>query len=512
MRTAIPAFLALISLVRLEPALAQPVVAALDYGPHAVGFRAVSELDRSRTVQPKTAFDGAANPGDAAMPMQIGIWYPAADRSSGSPMTAEGYKTLWSDMKRDALVADYGGMVKGVGLTATSEQLIEALTRETKARRDATPSPGAFPLIVAGAPTGMTWPAFEYFASHGYVVVTSWSSMRTATLQATQPAIALETQTRNMEYLAAFALRQGLGDATQLGVVGVNFDGMAALNFEMRNMRADAVISMDGYEGKRSGTTMLRASPYFEPLRMRVPYLIFVQDERDPGPQLRHDRAVFDAFAYSTRYWFVLDGFNHGRLISDAWNVSTLTADQQGGHAFIIRTMRRFLDAYVKPDAAARAALETAPSAGLPTGVQKAALNAAGLPPAPTPEEFERLVMDGPIERAVRAYREARAANPRVEIFDESTINLYAFRYGQRKQLDAVLALRRLAVSAFPGSADAAYRLGVSASEAGQPAEARDAFARALTLLETSPMPTEQKEALRKDIASRPGLKTPAPQ
>jgi len=501
-----PAKLALgfVLVLRGGSALAQPVTAALDYGRHPVGFRAVTEIDRSRTVQARTTFDGKPLPGEAAMPLQIGIWYPAADAASGVPMSAEQYKTLWSSIDRTALVADFGRMLTFGELTATNEQLVEALTRQTRARRDAAPLKGPFPLIVAGASTSMTWPALEYIASHGYVVVTSWSSMRTATLQATQPAIALETQTRNMEYLAAFAGRQGLGDAAAgLGLIGVNFDGMAALNFEMRNMRADAVISLDGYEGKRSGTAMLQASPYFDPLRMRVPYLIFVQDERDPGPALVHDRVVFDALAYSTRYWFVLNGFNHGRLISDVANVGTLTADQRAGHAFVVRTMRRFLDAYVKRDAATRALLEKAPSEGLPAGVQKASFTEKGLAPAPTSEEFERLVMDGPIERAARAYREAKAANPRVQIFDEQTINLYAFRYAQRKQMNEALELRRLAAEAFPASADAAYRLGVAASDGAQPSEAREAFTRALKLLDESTMITAQKEAMRKQIRSR---------
>ena len=305
------------------------------------------------------------------MPLQIGIWYPASDATSGSPMSAERYKTLWSEIDRGALVADFARMVTFGELTATDEQIVEALTRQTRARRDAEPSRTAFPLIVAGASTGLTWPALEYLASHGYVVVSSWSSMRTATLQATRPAIALETQTRNMEYLTAFAQHQGLADVTRLGLIGVNFDGMAALNFEMRNMRADSLISLDGYEGKRSGTAMLRASPYFEPLRMRVPYLIFVQDEREPSPALLHDRAVFDALSYASRYWFVLSGFNHGRLISDAANVGTLTENQRAGHAFIIRTMRRFLDAYVKRDAATRASIEKAPADGLPAAVHR---------------------------------------------------------------------------------------------------------------------------------------------
>jgi len=491
--------------LRVTPVRAQPVTAALDYGSHPVGFRAVREIDRSRTVQAKTAFDGTPNADDAAMPLQIGIWYPAADTTSGTPMSAELYKTLWSDVNRSALAADFRRMLTAGALTATDEEIVEALTRRTRAGRDAEPAKTLFPLIVAGASASMAWPTFEYLASHGYVVVSSWSSMRTATQQATQPAIALETQTRNMEYLTAFAQRQQLGDGARLGVIGVNFDGMAALNFEMRNMRADAVISLDGYEGKRSGTAMLRASPYFEPLRMRVPYLIVVQDERDPGPPLILDRGVFDGMAYSTRYWFVLDGFNHGRLISDVANIGTLSADQRAGHAFIIRTMRRFLDAYVKRDAAAKAALEKSPADGLPASVRNTISSEAALPPAPTPEEFERLVMDGPIERAVRAYEAARAANPRVQIFDEGTINLYAFRYAQRKQLDAVLELRRLAVSAFPESADAAYRLGVSAADAGQPSESREAFARALTLLETSPMTPELKEEMRREIRSRTG-------
>ena len=506
MRTAFPAFaFVFVTFLRPGPALAQHVTAALDYGRHPVGFRAVTEIDRSRTVQPKTTFDGKPLPGQAAMPLQIGIWYPAADATSGTPMSAERYKTTWSAIDRNDLVTDFRRMLTFGDLAATDEQLIDALTRQTKARRDAAPLQASFPLIVAGASTSLAWPALEYIASHGYVVVASWSSMRTATLQATQPAIALETQTRNMEYLAAFAERLGLGDVSRLGLIGVNFDGMAALNFEMRNMRADALISLDGYEGKRSGTTMLRASPYFEPLRMRVPYLIFVQDEREPSPALLHDRAVFDALSYASRYWFVLNGFNHGRLISDAANVGTLTENQRAGHAFIIRTMRRFLDAYVKRDAATRASIEKAPAEGLPAAVQKVAFAEVGLAPAPTPEEFERLVMTGPIERAVLAYREAKAANPRVQIFDEQTINLYAFRYAQRKQMNEVLELRRLAAEAFPESASAAYQLGISASDAGQPVESREAFMRALKLLESAAMPEERQEAMRKEIRGRLG-------
>jgi Flp pilus assembly protein TadD len=91
-----------------------------------------------------------------------------------------------------------------------------------------------------------------------------------------------------------------------------------------------------------------------------------------------------------------------------------------------------------------------------------------------------------------------------VRIFDESALNLYAFRYTQRNQVKEALELRRLAAEAFPDSPVAAYRLGVTAVDAGQPAEARAAFSRALQLLDASTsMPRQQKDALRKEIESR---------
>ena len=64
MRTAFPALaFVFVTFLRPGPAFAQPVTAALDYGRHPVGFRAVTEIDHSRTVQSKTTFDGKPLPG-----------------------------------------------------------------------------------------------------------------------------------------------------------------------------------------------------------------------------------------------------------------------------------------------------------------------------------------------------------------------------------------------------------------------------------------------------------------
>ena len=334
MRLAVAAFGSLFSLTFVGPAAAQSVTAALDYGTHPVGFRVVT-----------------------GMPIGVAMWYPATE-GTGASMTAEHYKTVRGPLARTAMEADLIRIAGTAGLSATSEQVTEALTRPTKARRDAPHGEGRFPVIVAGASPGVTWIQHEYLASHGYVVMATWSSVTTGTLQATQPNVALDTRTHELTSVVEFARRQPFVDDTKLGLLGVNFDGMTVLNYAMHRLHTKAIVSLDGYEGKVSGTGILRQSPHFDPARVRVPYLIVVQDERDPGPPLVHDRTLWESLTYAERYWYVLAAFNHAHLISDAANIPTLSSAQRAGHVFIRQTLRRFFDAYVKDDADAKAALE----------------------------------------------------------------------------------------------------------------------------------------------------------
>jgi hypothetical protein len=203
------------------------------------------------------------------------------------------------------------------------------------------------------------------------VVVLTTTSGRTASLQSERPALALETHVHNLEFAAEFAASRQLGDRTRVAVLGTNFDGLAALIYQMRTGGAAAVVSIDGIEAKAGTRDVALQSPAFDPAKMRAPYLLFVQDEPNPRPSLRHDRAVWDALTHSTRYWHVLNGFNHIRLIGDVGHAMTLDRDQQAGYLFINRTIRRFLDAYVKGDAASRSQLEgEPPDARLPAALR----------------------------------------------------------------------------------------------------------------------------------------------
>jgi hypothetical protein len=347
--------------VTLTPAARMPDLRAAvqhGHGPHVVGFRFVSEVDYSRNAEPWLDAGDRAVAGGTQL--EIGVWYPAAGPSD-TPMSAAGYRSLLGAIDLETGAEGWRRTAARAGIALTPVEAMDTLRRPTRAFRDASPTPRSHPLIVEGGFFSGTWLLNEYLASHGYVVVMITNSGRTASLQSARPAIALDTHVRNLEYATAFAHRHGLGDPSRLAVLGVNFDGMPALIYEMRNRRAKAVVSVDGIEAKVATSIAGRASAYFAPASMRVPYLIFVQDDRNVPPELAHDRTVWNALTYSTRYWFVLKGFNHVHLISDLGHSAPLPGDLRDAYGFFFDTVRRFLDAYVKDDGAMRVILETEP-------------------------------------------------------------------------------------------------------------------------------------------------------
>src|SRR4029078_12544077 len=121
-------------------------------------------------------------------------------------------------------------------------------------------------------------------------------------------------------------------DTTRLAVLGVNFDGMAALSFQMKNMATRGVVSLDGWEGKENSTATLASGLHYDPRRMRVPYLVVLQDEQTAPPGLRLDRTVFDALRYSDRQWLVLRSMSHAYLIGNPLVYPDVPADKRASY------------------------------------------------------------------------------------------------------------------------------------------------------------------------------------
>ena len=80
-----------------------------------------------------------------------------------------------------------------------------------------------------------------------------------AAVQVSRPNVVVEARVRDFEFLLDHARRYSFADTSRIAAIGVNFDGMAALAFQMKNMAARAVVSLDGWEGRENGTWRIHA-------------------------------------------------------------------------------------------------------------------------------------------------------------------------------------------------------------------------------------------------------------
>jgi tetratricopeptide (TPR) repeat protein len=488
-----------------------PAGGFLQPGPHVVGYRLVNRYDHTRAYTPRRDYQGRPATGETATPFQVSVWYPA--RSAGNRMRVGDYAAI--DPTRETLAevtatqreVARGNFIGSASFTIGSElPVAEAdriLDQNVNATRDAEPAQGSFPLVLFGAESGPSgaYGLAEYLASHGYIVVAAGSLLKTATLQATNAAAALDAQTHQLGLLYDFGRTIPSADPQRLGVIGKNFDGLAALNYQMRNLAANAVVTLDGWEAKPVSTTILRGSAFFDPVKLRVPYLTFQQDN-PPTPQLRANRDLFDQLKYSERQMYVLHNMDHFRLLQHTLVYPHVTDEQRLAYDFYYRTIRDFLDAHVNADSAALRALRSSTAQrGYPAWLFKEQFAAPALAAVPTAEELESLVMSGDIARVVDVLRAARRENPDGRLFTRETMNLYAFRYWQRNERDKAIQLRQLNAEAYPNSVHAHNDLGNAYRDSGQPQLALGSFERALALVDSdSEIAANEKEASREVI------------
>ena len=503
-------------LLSLVPAFVQ---GQAPVGPHAVGFRVIEHWDRTRVAAPALDFRGAATGAPQATPMLVGVWYPA-ERTAAPPMRVVEYRELQQRRvtlgaprpgDREAAAAGLKGMAQfGLGLTLDDAAIEAALEQPMRAVRNGPPAAGTFPLILGGMEGPATAAGLaEFLASHGYVVLSTPSLPAVAAQQVNAQQIALETQTRNIETLRGLAYALPYVDTTRVGVVGINFDGLAALNYQMRNMDGRAVVSLDGYEGKTFGQGILTGSEYYDARRMRVPYLLFVQANA-PQPQFGADPSVLNLLPFSDRRIRVVKDLAHTHYVGAIWSLDTIPAAIREARATVDATVLDFLNAHVRGDARAlQRHTSHTPAALLELDSARSAL-----PAAPTAEEFETLVMSGDTAELRAVIGALERADSSLVLFTEAEMNLYAFRFNQRGERPVALVLRELSAQHHPHSARAAYSLaealaGALAIAAVGPnpelaGRTRNALERAAALIETDNTLSEaDRTALRTAVAER---------
>ncbi len=477
-----------------------PQWGSLDPGRYDVGFLLAAEYDHSRRVAPRVDFEGRPNVGPLAMPMPVAVWYPArparrprmqygtfaalgAKRTDPTPVTPSDRRAAIDNMRGFAAFA-FGREIP--------ESLMRAVdTTPTSAIRDAVPASGRFPVVLAATDGSIAAATvlFEYLASHGLVVMAVPSRRSYATLQVSRPNVVVEARVRDLELLLDRARRYAFIDTNRIAVLGVNFDGMAALAFQMKNMAARAVVSVDGWEGKAGSTGTLSSSLHYDPRRLRVPYLVVLQDEQSPPPGLRLDRTAFDAMRYAARQWLVLRSMTHAYLIGNPLVYPGVPTDKRESYELLVRGTHRFLEAAVAQPATIPDPV-LAEAAGANSGV-KELVRADARPAVPDDAELERLVMvDRAVDKVTAILRSGRQVDSTFVLFPQETMALYAFRFTRLNDLPFAIRLLELNAEAFPRSWSAADALGDGYREAGDTTRAVAAWSRARDLLDRFP-PTD---------------------
>jgi hypothetical protein len=473
---------------------------SLVVGPHAVGFRLAGDYDRSRRVGPATDYEGRPNAGPLAMSMQVGIWYPATRPRNARPMQYGEFAALGP--KRNELspvtpaerrtavqnMRAFSGFAFGRQLPESLFNIVD--TTSTTAYRDAQPVQRRFPVVLAATDGSIAAATvlFEYLASQGFVVIATPSRTSYATIQVSRPAVVVEARVRDLEYLLDRAATLPNADTTRIAVLGMNFDGMAALAFQMKNMAARGIVSIDGWEGKRGSIATVQSGLHYDPRRVRVPYLVIEQDEQPTPPPLALDRTIFDALRYADRQWLVLNGISHAYLVGNPLVYPDVPPEKRQAVELVVRSVHRFLDAALAPTPKPLAALVTAEggSDGRSPLVKDIA-KVDARPPIPDDAELERLIMaDKAVDKVAAILRRGRQDDSAFVLFPQGTMALYAFRFTRLNDLPFAIRLMELNVEAYPRSWSAADALGNGYRDSNDSTRAIQAYTRALELVDPS--------------------------
>lgn len=454
-----------------------PVDVAAQEVLHPVGFRVIEARDSARAFQPKRDWTGrpAADP---SRPVQISIWYPAASVDGRAAMEAWELRALAEEELVDldpdtARERARRRHVRGMQLMNASPAEAEPLWSDTlTARRDAPAAPGRFPLVLYLTSAGVSNPGLaEHLASRGYVVasIPATGRMTEGSIAYTPNPLTLETDVADAGFALSVLRREPNVSADRVGVVTFSSSSLPALLWQMRDMQADALVLIEGWERYRTGAELVAMSPHYDPRRVRVPVLLLERAADEASPAFAKVGDVVDSLRHADVRRVSFRDALHVDFLSHVFGASE---HQPEIHATGTAMIHRFLDAALKGQADAEPqASEMYAVATLP----------AAIPARPTEEELFRLAELNARE-AERVYAATKGEGP--PLFRRDVMS--------RAALFAVEAENRVIIlgmvaDAYPRSVDARYRLGDALLAADRLEDGRVTLREALDVIPADP-------------------------
>ena len=345
-------------------------------GPYSVGLKVVDQYDHSRRYPASLKGLSKSSVGKDARPLQTLIWYPSLENSA-KPMTVGDYTQL-ADTEINFDVPHPEQNRWRSLLKASFDIPLWAV-------RDAKPEEGRYPvLIYAPSDSSVPWEnadLCEYLASHGYVVLAS-PSMGVSTRDMTDDLAGINAQAADISFLIGNAKSLPDSDSSEVAVVSWSWGGTSSLFAAARDRRIDALVSMDG--SMRYYPALIRMAGDVHPERMTIPLLFFTQGDANLLEHIDkyHDKSAADIVAPN-----VLNAWIHGDLLTvnmlgmahaefssmfqrreSAQRFAENQVADYGrddantSYAWVALYTLKFLDAYLKHDASAKAFLAKTPA------------------------------------------------------------------------------------------------------------------------------------------------------
>ena len=489
-------------------------------GPFAVGFRVVNQYDHARAYKGDVdAVTGKPVAGERARPIQTLVWYPAA--TAGKPMVFGDYLTLTgseddftrSDAQQRALANQ---LIQANYLSESGpEQGAAALAGAMRARRDAAPTSGKFPVVIyapsISAPAAENPDLCEYLASHGYIVIAS-PSLGPHGRGMPNTLDGAETQAADIAFLAAYAHTLPQAAPERLAVAGYSWGGIANVLAAAKDDRIRALVNLDG--SVRYFPELVAAAKYVTPQRVGAPMLFLAARPlslEDIARRAKPATSFLNDMKYADLYKVTMLPMEHFAFSSSYLRFAPERRYNQYPRTEVERAfgwsasyVLHFLDAYLKDDAKARAWLAQAPAAH---GIPAYAATLEARPAASKPPGRMQLAMtlsQRGFEHAHDAYQAMRAQEPSFEL-TEGELNEWGYGLLRAGQTAQAVEIFKLATLLHPASGNAFDSLAEAYEGRGDKPDAILHYQRALQLDPDNDNAREHLRALGAPVPARVG-------
>ena len=338
-----------------------------------MGLKVVDQYDRSRTYPASLKNLSKPSAGDDARPLQTLIWYPSL-RTTGKPMTVGDYVQL-----ADTEIHFHAPRPEQ---NRWRSLLKKSFDIPLWAVRDAKLAKGHYPVIIY-APSDSSVSLenadlCEYLASHGYLVLASLS-MGLSTRDMTDDLAGINAQARDISFLISYAKSLSDTDSSEVAVVSWSWGGISSLFAAARDPRIDALVSLDG--SMRYYPGLVKSAGDVHPERMSIPLLFFTRSvsledlaKDDVPPAEKNGPDVLNAWIHGDLLTVNMLGMAHPEFSSMFQRKESAQRfaenqvadygreDANISYAWVALYTLKFLDAYLKHDASAKAFLARTPA------------------------------------------------------------------------------------------------------------------------------------------------------